>query len=159
MEAPSDSVFANVEELNQISDLAIVSQFNIDRSQFLVVALESYAAAQQNSTSRFSIAPLDLTTVGRLEDESNCYLIVKIQAPIPHPDAALVELLTERELQIATLAALGKSNKQIAHHLQISEWTVSAHLRRIFIKLHVDNRAAMVYRCASSIDRRQLYPD
>jgi hypothetical protein len=39
-------------------------------------------------------------------------------------------------------------NKQIAHQLHISEWTVATHLRRIFAKLGVDTRAAMVYRCA-----------
>ena len=62
---------------------------------------------------------------------------------------AIASLLTERELQIATLVAQGNSNKQIAIHLKISEWTVSSHLRRIFIKLCVDSRAAMVYRCAN----------
>jgi DNA-binding CsgD family transcriptional regulator len=59
-----------------------------------------------------------------------------------------IELLTERELQIARLVALGRLNKQIAHQLHISEWTVATHLRRIFAKLGVDTRAAMVYRCA-----------
>jgi ATP/maltotriose-dependent transcriptional regulator MalT len=64
-------------------------------------------------------------------------------------DFAIASLLTERELQIATFVAQGNSNKQIATHLKISEWTVSSHLRRIFVKLCVDSRAAMVYRCAN----------
>ncbi len=55
--------------------------------------------------------------------------------------------LTERETQIAALVAKGNSNKQIANQLSISIWTVSTHLRRIFVKLGVDTRAAMVYRC------------
>lgn len=59
--------------------------------------------------------------------------------------------MTQRELQIATLVALGYSNKQIANRLKISEWTISTHLRRIFIKLGVTSRAAMIYRCASLI--------
>jgi DNA-binding CsgD family transcriptional regulator len=62
-----------------------------------------------------------------------------------------VDLLTEREMQIATLVALGRPNKQIADRLRISEWTVSTHLRRIFAKLGVESRAAMVYLCASFI--------
>jgi len=41
--------------------------------------------------------------------------------------------------------------KRIAFLLKISEWTVSAHLRRIFTKLRVESRAAMVYRCAGLI--------
>ncbi|MGF1588730.1 MAG: response regulator transcription factor [Pleurocapsa sp.] len=64
------------------------------------------------------------------------------------------DLLSERELQIVDLVAHGKSNKQIARKLKISEWTVSTHLRRIFIKLEVDSRAAMVYRCASLVRYR-----
>ena len=70
---------------------------------------------------------------------------------MPSPDLKdpdPMELLTEREFQIARLVALGRLNKQIAHQLHISEWTVATHLRRIFAKLGVDTRAAMVYRCA-----------
>lgn len=58
-----------------------------------------------------------------------------------------VDILTRRELQIVMHVAEGKVNKQIADCLHISEWTVSTHLRRIFVKLGVDSRAAMVYRC------------
>ncbi len=64
------------------------------------------------------------------------------------------DLLSERELQIVDLVAHGKSNKQIASKLKISEWTVSTHLRRVFIKLDVDSRAAMVYRCAPLVRYR-----
>jgi DNA-binding CsgD family transcriptional regulator len=61
----------------------------------------------------------------------------------------IAELLTARELQIVMLVAEGRVNKQIAAALTISEWTVSTHLRRIFAKLGVDTRAAMVCRCLS----------
>ena len=61
--------------------------------------------------------------------------------------APSVEVLTKRELQIATLVAEGRVNNEIAAGLGISEWTVSTHLRRMFAKLGVDNRAALVYRC------------
>lgn len=70
----------------------------------------------------------------------------------------LARLLTTRELQVATLVAMGRPNKQIASQLHISEWTVSTHLRRIFLKLGVDSRAAMVYRCAPMIQCQQLGP-
>jgi DNA-binding CsgD family transcriptional regulator len=61
--------------------------------------------------------------------------------------------LTARELQIAALVAEGRVNKQIAAELQISEWTVATHLRRMFAKLGVDTRAAMVGRCLSALGR------
>jgi DNA-binding CsgD family transcriptional regulator len=65
--------------------------------------------------------------------------------------SSAAELLTPRELQIAALVAEGHVNKQIADVLRISEWTVSTHLRRIFAKLGVDTRAAMVSRCVGAI--------
>ena len=63
----------------------------------------------------------------------------------------LLDILTKRELQIIMLVAEGRVNKQIADQLNISIWTVSTHLRRIFAKLAVDSRAAMIYRCAKII--------
>lgn len=64
----------------------------------------------------------------------------------------MIARLTGRELQIAAMIAQGDATKNVAYKLRISEWTVGTHLRRIFAKLGVDNRAAMVYRCASLID-------
>jgi DNA-binding CsgD family transcriptional regulator len=56
---------------------------------------------------------------------------------------AFVEL-SPRERDIARMIASGLPNKTIAASLEISEWTVSTHLRRIFAKLGVCCRAAMV---------------
>lgn len=42
------------------------------------------------------------------------------------------------------MVAKGYPNKTIAAVLEISGWTVNTHLRRIFAKLGVHNRAAMV---------------
>jgi DNA-binding CsgD family transcriptional regulator len=52
--------------------------------------------------------------------------------------------LSPRELEIARMVAKGHANKTIASVLDISSWTVSSHLRRIFSKLGVTSRAAMV---------------
>jgi DNA-binding CsgD family transcriptional regulator/N-acetylneuraminic acid mutarotase len=51
------------------------------------------------------------------------------------------EPLTERELEVVKLVAAGASNKQIAASLFISENTVKVHLKNIFVKLEVENRA------------------
>jgi len=64
----------------------------------------------------------------------------------------LADRLTGRELEIAVLVAQGHANKNIAYRLQISEWTVATYLRRIFLKLDVESRAAMVFRCAPLIN-------
>lgn len=52
--------------------------------------------------------------------------------------------LSPRECEIVRLVANDRSNKQISATLGISVWTVSTHLRRIFAKLNVHSRAAMV---------------
>jgi DNA-binding CsgD family transcriptional regulator len=52
--------------------------------------------------------------------------------------------LSPREQEIARMVAKGYPNKVIARVLEISSWTVSTHLRRIFAKLGVSSRAAMV---------------
>jgi DNA-binding CsgD family transcriptional regulator len=42
------------------------------------------------------------------------------------------------------MVAMGLTNAAIASKLNVSPWTVSTHLRRIFAKLDVTTRAAMV---------------
>jgi DNA-binding CsgD family transcriptional regulator len=54
--------------------------------------------------------------------------------------------LSPRELEIARMVAKGHPNKTIASVLDISSWTVASHLRRVFSKLGVSSRAAMVAR-------------
>ena len=44
---------------------------------------------------------------------------------------------------MATLAASGLSNKQIAERMFLSHRTISAHLYRIFPKLGITSRAAL----------------
>jgi DNA-binding CsgD family transcriptional regulator len=58
-------------------------------------------------------------------------------------DSSERDALTPQELEIATLAASGLTNKQIAQRLYLSHRTVGAHLYRIFPKLGIASRAAL----------------
>jgi len=69
-------------------------------------------------------------------------LLVRLQTG---PERAQV-MLSPREQEIARMVAEGYPNKTIAAVLDISSWTVCTHLRRIFAKLNVRSRAAMVAR-------------
>ncbi|WP_180542502.1 helix-turn-helix domain-containing protein [Nevskia soli] len=71
--------------------------------------------------------------------EESRYLLVRL----PKPPQQSVQL-SPREREIVRLVARGHSNKIIADVLSISSWTVCTHLRRIFAKLGVGSRAAMV---------------
>ena len=68
--------------------------------------------------------------------EQRCLLLVREQDLTVH--------LSPREREIARLVASGCTNHAIASVLDISSWTVSTHLRRIFAKLRVSSRAEMV---------------
>jgi len=55
-------------------------------------------------------------------------------------------LLSEREVQVASLVANGASNKEIADQLAITERTVKAHLTAIFEKLGLRDRLQLSLR-------------
>lgn len=66
-------------------------------------------------------------------------VIVRAERP-----AAAAPILSPRESEIARMVAQGHPNKVIAAVLDISAWTVNTYLRRMFVKLGVTSRAAMV---------------
>lgn len=108
----------------------------------LVHALVERANRGDACLSRSDIV-LDLTVNGL-----RCLLIRS-----DHPSA--VAILSPREREIARMVATGLTNKTIAQVLDISPWTVSTHLRRIFAKLRVTSRAAMVARLLTSKPQTQ----
>jgi DNA-binding CsgD family transcriptional regulator len=69
------------------------------------------------------------------------YLLIRMLVPTTG-----FKSLTPREQEIVRMVAKGYPNKTIAGVLNISCWTVGTHLRRIFAKLGVASRAAMIAR-------------
>jgi DNA-binding CsgD family transcriptional regulator len=69
---------------------------------------------------------------------------ILVGTPDPVDDGPV--LLSPREQEIARMVAKGYPNKTIAAVLDISAWTVGTYIRRIFAKLRVGSRAAMVSR-------------
>ena len=56
--------------------------------------------------------------------------------------AHLGELFPGREVEVLQLVAAGKTNRQIAETLVISEKTVARHISNIFVKISVSSRSA-----------------
>ena len=50
--------------------------------------------------------------------------------------------LTERQIEVLMAVASGKTNRQIAEELYVSEHTVRRHLQNIFNEIGVNSRAA-----------------
>jgi DNA-binding NarL/FixJ family response regulator len=73
----------------------------------------------------------------------------KVVRRVTHAEAAAeiegaAEALTEREMEVLRLAALGLSNRQIAESLVVSPRPVQSHMANIFSKLQVGSRTEAV---------------
>ena len=69
--------------------------------------------------------------------------IRELDIPVKTSDTAAVAIravLTERELEIFTRLASGKTNHEIADELSLSTNTVANHIASILAKLHLENR-------------------
>jgi DNA-binding CsgD family transcriptional regulator len=113
---------------------------SIDRTPDDVEALVRTIVSAVESTAPVSIDTDDDQVLLDIEVGDVRCLIVRHARPSP------MTLLSPREREIARMVAQGYPNKTIASVLDISSWTVSSHLRRIFVKLQVSSRAAMATR-------------
>src|SRR5262245_46020155 len=86
-------------------------------------------------------APAGEQVIADTEFNGERYVLVRVTKP----DRPCVSL-SPREHEIVRMVAQGHPNKIIADVLNISSWTVGTHLRRIFAKLGVGSRAAMIAR-------------
>jgi NarL family two-component system response regulator LiaR len=68
----------------------------------------------------------------------------KLMQELSHPPASLrpptPDPLTEREMEVLRLVAQGKSNREIADDLTVTEGTVRVHVSSILSKLHLASR-------------------
>lgn len=119
---------------------AAVTEVDAAHLQYLiraiVAATEANAAHPQRedgSVSEHVVVDTDLDGVR--------YLLIRMPAV-----DRMRTMLSPREFEIVRMVAQGYQNKIIARILNISTWTVCAHVRRVFAKFGVSSRAAMVAR-------------
>ena len=77
------------------------------------------------------------TVVARVMTAKLVNLLTPVQSP---QQGSPLDQLTGREREILSLLSRGKSNKAIAHALDISHDTVKLHVRHILSKLHLSSR-------------------
>jgi len=91
---------------------------------------------------------LAMQVIQRLTDENRRHA-----EPLPEPaekwrEETLTEPLTDREIEVLRLLALGKTNRQVAKELLISLSTVKTHVQHLNIKLGVSDRTQAAVRAA-----------
>ncbi len=98
------------------------------------------------------VSPEDLAHAIRAAQRNEAVLHPDVAARLmqefsaPRPSETQIDQLTEREMDVLRLIARGKSNKEIADKLVISEKTVKTHVSNILSKLHLADRTqAAIY--------------
>jgi two-component system, NarL family, nitrate/nitrite response regulator NarL len=99
-------------------------------------ALEVVAAVRSVSRGEAVCPPQLCSTLFRF--------VAQIVSEVPAPVATSKPDLTLRQQQLVCLVAKGLTNKQIASHLNISEFTVRNHIHRILKQVDAETRSEAV---------------
>lgn len=73
-------------------------------------------------------------------------LVGALRSRLPAQREAVLDVLSPREAEVAQAVAAGRSNKEVARELGVTERTVKAHLGAVFEKLGVRDRLQLALR-------------
>src|SRR5262249_47861707 len=113
-----------------------------DRAQHLLTRYHATTEAAQQALPEVDFEATTTALLGEL-------LISEERAlpqHTPHTGETLIEPLSERELEILTLIAVGLTNREIADKLFLSVATVKWYLTHIYSKLDVQSRTLALVR-------------
>jgi DNA-binding NarL/FixJ family response regulator len=101
------------------------------------LSISELTQALQNVLTGGIYVPASLAEVGDVADERSDGLVAAEPEDAEQPNA-----LTRRQKEVLALLIEGKSNKEIARTLKLSQGTIKIHLAAIFRHFGVSNRAA-----------------
>lgn len=139
---------------------AVIALTSFDVQDAVLAALHAGARgylAKDSSPAEIAEAVRAVATGGsRLSDRATRAVVDHVTADVDgrrRAEArARLDVLTERELEVAAAAATGLSNAAIAARTFVSEATVKTHLTRAMTKLGLENRVQL----ATLVDRAGL---
>ena len=119
-----------------LSENAITDQFGDKLKKAGVDSVLNKKAFSKDLTELFEIgSPITKNGYNGHTATADAIATQQIEKKIP---------LTTREFEIVELIVKGHTNKQIGGLLYISPYTVNAHLRKIYVKLSVTSRTALI---------------
>ena len=121
----------------------------VDEGPALAGLLRAVLDARQSGSPdvpRTVSAPYLRKLLAALEHHPQTRPAAPAAAPEPAGVAPALEPLTEREREVLVLIAAGKSNRQIAAELVVTEGTVKTHLTHVYRKLDAHSRTQALVR-------------
>jgi ATP/maltotriose-dependent transcriptional regulator MalT len=126
----SEAALANLREAQQIW-LELDAPYEVGRTRELIAHACSELGDEEAASLELAAATDIFRGLGAMPD------LTRLEAPARSPHG-----LSPRELEVLRLVAAGKSNREIAATLVISEHTVARHVQNIYAKLGLSSRAA-----------------
>lgn len=107
------------------------------------------AGHREAATAGFSLARQTFVSLGAWPDADRCdRALSRLRGELS--DEAAPVLLSDRELEVARLVALGLSNSQAAARLYVSRKAIEFHLTHVYAKLGITSRRQLAARLAVS---------
>lgn len=144
-----------VDEGNAHSSLPTVVFQLYDQFKKVVITGESGTVKGAQTVNRFCIhegmvyllRALLLQQQGNIPNVSHIMVLIeKVSQGVQIDQMADSAMLTQREQEVVQLLLEGKTNKEVAVSMNIGEYTVKDHVKRIMKKLKVTTRAGIVAR-------------
>lgn len=120
--------------------LPIVVLSAYEEEHYAIRALRGGARAYVTKQS----ASTELVRAAKRVMGGNNYLSDNLAEKLKEPERPPHEQLSDRELQVLRMLAVGKSVKQIGNELALSEKTISTYRARLLVKMNLDSNAELM---------------
>lgn len=148
-ESVDNSNYLNIIVISNSSNMYIQQAINFIKNNFLTYnSNQSFKIFANNSVFCFTVTSFLLSdALGSIET----IYAVSISKQAAQSNEIVDEIgkkydLTKRELEVVSLIKMGCSNKEIAEKMYISNHTVKAHIMKIFSKVGVTSRTALIFK-------------